>query len=83
MKTADEGVGNVILKEMSSLVVHTRPTPHVFVVVLCFALVEGGCSYTPHDDTEDEECDGEDGVVGGHLFGSMVTSSPVGDDYND
>jgi hypothetical protein len=83
LKTADEGISNVILKEMSSPVVHARPTPHVFIVVLRFTLVEDGCTNTPHDDAEDEESYGEDGVVGSHLFGPMVTSSPVGHDDDD
>lgn len=68
---------------MSSLIVHAGPTPHIFVVVLRFALVESGGTDTPHDNTEYEECNSEDSVVSGDLFGSMVTSSPVGDDDDD
>lgn len=83
LKTADEAIGNVILEKVTSFVVNTRPTPHVFVVVLRFTLVEDGCTYGPHNDAEDEEADGKDCVVGGHLLGSMVTSSPVSDDDKD
>ena len=83
LKTADKCVGNVILKEMSSLVVNAGPTPHVFVVVLRFTLIEDGCTNTPHNDAEDEESNGEDSVIGSHLFGPMVTSSPIGDDDKD
>ena len=68
---------------MSSLVVNTGPAPHVFVVVLRFTLVEDGSTDTPHDDAEYEECNSKDSVVSGNLFGSMVTSSPVGDDDED
>lgn len=80
LKTADEAVGHIVLEEMSSLVVNTGPAPHVFVVVLCFALIEDGGTNSPHDNAKYEECDSEDGVVSGNLFSSMVTSSPVGDD---
>ena len=83
LKTADEAVGHVVLEEMSSLVVNTGPAPHVFVVVLRFTLVEDGSTDTPHDDAEYEECNSKDSVVSGNLFGSMVTSSPVGDDDED
>lgn len=68
---------------MSSLVVNAGPTPHVFVVVLRFALVEYGCTNTPHDDAKDEESNSKDSVVCRNLFSSMVTSSPVGDDDKD
>jgi len=83
LKTADEAVGYIVLEEMSSLVVNTGPAPHVFVVVLRFTLVEDGSTDTPHDDAEYEECNSKDSVVSGNLFGSMVTSSPVGDDDED
>jgi hypothetical protein len=80
LKTADKGIGNVILEEMSSLVVHARPSPHVLVVVLPFTLVEDRGTYSPHDDAEDEESDSKDSVVSSNLFGSFVASFPVGDD---
>lgn len=83
LKTADEAVGHVVLEQMSSLVVNTGPAPHVFVVVLCFALIEDSGTDTPHDDAKYEESDSEDGVVSGDLFSSMVTSSPVGHDDDD
>jgi hypothetical protein len=83
LETADKAVGNVILKEMSSLVVNAGPTPHILVVVLSFALVEDGCTNTPHDNAEDEESNSKDSVVRGNLFGSMMTSSPVGDNDKD
>jgi hypothetical protein len=80
LKTADKGIGDIILEEMSSLVIHARPTPHILVVVLRFTLVEESGTYSPHDDTEDEESDGEDSVVSGHLFSSMMSRSKVGAD---
>ena len=83
LKTADEAIGNVILEKVTSLVVNARPTPHIFVVVLRFTLVEDGCTDGPHDDAEDEEADGKDCVVSGHLLGSMMTSSPISDDDED
>jgi hypothetical protein len=83
LKTADKGVGDVILEEVSSLVVYARPTPHVLVVVLRFTLVKYGCTDGPHDDAEDKEPYSEDGVVSSDLFGSFVASFPVGDDDDD
>ena len=68
---------------MASLVVDARPAPHVFVVVLRFALVEDSRTYSPHDDAEDEETDGEDSVVCGYFFGSIMPSSAVGNHNND
>jgi hypothetical protein len=68
---------------MSSLVVDTRPTPHILVVVLRFALVESGCTGTPHYNAEDKESNSKDSVICGNLFSSMMTSSPVGDDDKD
>ena len=68
---------------MASLVVDARPAPHVFVVVLRFALVEDSRTYSPHDDAEDEETDGEDSVVCSYFFGSIMPSSAVGNHNND
>ena len=68
---------------MSPLVVYTGPTPHVFIIVLCFALVEDSCTYGPHDDAEDEETNGEDGVVGCHFLGPVMASSEVRDHDSD
>jgi hypothetical protein len=83
LKTADECVRDIFLKQVPALVVYARPTPHVFVVILCFTLVEDCCSHSPHDDAENEESDSEDGVVGGDLFGSMMTTSTISDHDND
>lgn len=83
LQTADKAVGNVVLKEMSSFVVHAGPTPHVLVVVLGFALVEYSRTYGPHDDAEDEESDSKDSVVSSDFLCFPVTAFPVGDDDND
>jgi hypothetical protein len=83
LKAADERIGNVIFEEFPSLVVDARPAPHVFVVVLCFALIEYCCTHSPHDDAEDEESNGEDGVVGCDFLGSIVAASEVRDHNDD
>jgi hypothetical protein len=83
LKTADECVRDIFLKQVPALVVYTRPTPHVLVVILCFTLVEDCCSHSPHDDAENEESNGEDGIVCGDLFGSMVATSTISDHDND
>jgi hypothetical protein len=79
LKTADKRVGNVIFEEVSSLVVNARPTPHVFIVVVRFTLIQNRGSNSPHDNAEDEESNGEDGVVSCHFLGSIVASSEVCD----
>lgn len=83
LKSANKCIGNVVLEDMSSGIVYARPAPHVFVVVLRFTLIENGCSDSPHNDAEDEETNGEDSVVGGYFFGSIVTSSKVGNHNDD
>lgn len=83
LKTADEAIGDVILEQMSSFVVYTRPSPHVLVIIGCFALIEDGCTNGPHDDAEDEESDGEDGVVSCDFLCAAVTSFPVGNNDDD
>lgn len=82
LKTADETIGDVILEKMSSLVVYARPTPHILVVVLSFALVEDGCSNGPHDDADNEETNRENSIVRGDLLCSAVALPAVGD-HND
>jgi hypothetical protein len=77
LKTADKRIGNVILEEMSSLVVYARPAPHVFIVVLRFTLVEDSCADSPHDDAEDEETNSEDSIVSCYFFGPIMASSGV------
>lgn len=68
---------------MSSLIVNAGPTPHIFVVVLRFALVEDSCSYSPHDDAENEEANGEDSIVSSHFLCSTMATSAVSDHDND
>jgi hypothetical protein len=77
LETADKRIGNVILEEMSPLVVHAGPAPHVFVVVLRFTLVEYRCTDCPHDDAEDEEANCEDGIVSCDFLGSIMASFEV------
>lgn len=83
LKTTDKTVRNVILEEVSSLVVYTGPTPHVFVVAIRFALVEDGGSNSPHDDAEHEKGNGKDGVIRGDFLCLSMASFPVGDDDDD
>ena len=77
LKTADEGVGDVVLEQLASRVVFAGPAPHVFSLALRFALVQDASANGPHDDAEDEEGDGEDGVIGCYLFRPVVASSCV------
>jgi hypothetical protein len=46
-------------------------------------LIENCCTHSPHDDAEDEESDGEDGIVGGDFFGSVVATSTISNHDNN
>lgn len=83
LKTANKAISDIIFKEMPALVVYARPAPHVLVVVLRFTLVEDCCTNSPHDDTEDEETDGEDCVVSCDLLRSAMSSFPIGNNDDD
>lgn len=78
LKTADKCIGNVILEELSSLVVLATPAPDVLAVICSLALVQDTSTNTPHDDAENEESDCERGVVNCNLLGPSVASPPVG-----
>lgn len=75
LEPAHERVGYVVLEQMTALVVYTRPSPHVFIAALRFTLIEDGGTDGPHDDAEDEESNGEDGVVSGDFLCSIVPTS--------
>lgn len=79
LKAAGESIGDIVFEEMTPLVIHARPAPHVLAIALGFALVEDTGANCPHDDAENEEGDGEYGVVSGHLFCSPVTSTTISD----
>ena len=75
LEAADESVRHIVLEQVSSSVVYAGPAPHVFAGSLGFTLVQDSSADSPHDDAEDEESHGEDGVVGGYLLCSAMTSS--------
>jgi hypothetical protein len=74
LKTADKRIRDIVLEQMSPLVVYTRPAPHVFAFALGFALVKNSGTNRPHDDAEDEEANSENGVVRCDLLCSPVPS---------
>jgi len=75
LETADEFVGHVVLEELSSFVVFASPAPHVLTIALSLALVQNAGTNGPHDNAEDEEGNGEDGVVSCNLLCPLVASS--------
>ena len=80
LEAADQGVVDVLVEEGFASAVFAAPPPHVFPSAFSAGLVEDGGADGPHDDTEDEEPDGEDGVVDGCFLGSSMTTTEVGED---
>lgn len=77
LKSADEGIVDVLLEEIFPFAILARPAPHVFTVAVPPAFIQYRCANCPHDNAEDEEPDSKDGVVDRGLFGSSVTAPPV------
>ena len=80
LQAADQRVVDVLVEERFAFAVYAAPAPHVFCVAVFAGLVENGGADGPHDDAEDEETNGEDGVVDGGFFGSSVAAAEVGED---
>lgn len=77
LKSADQGVGNIILEELFALVVLAAPAPDVLTISTGSASLQHTCCNAPHDKTEHEGRNGKVSVVDGSFLGSPVTSSPV------
>ena len=81
LKVASKSVSDVVLEQMPPLVVNARPSPHILAVALRLALVQNTSADCPHDDAEDEEGNGKDGVVRCNLFCSPVTTAAISSQY--
>ena len=77
LEATDEVVVDFVLEESAALVIIASPAPHVLTVTVGFTRVEDGGSHDPHDGAEDEEADGECGVVDGGFLRPVMTASPV------
>jgi len=77
LKTANESIWNIVFKQLLSLVLLATPAPDILTTTVISALVENGCTNTPHDDTEDEESDCECGIVNCNFLSPPVTTFPV------
>lgn len=66
-----------MFEDFFSLPVFTGPPPHVFAVAVAFTFIQHRGANYPHNSAEDEETNGESGVVDGSLFGSPMPTLPV------
>ena len=80
LQAADQGVVDVLVEEGFASAVFAAPAPHVFSGAFSAGLVKDGGADGPHDDAEDKESNGEDGVVDRSFLGSSVTTTEVGED---
>jgi len=77
LQAADKVILHFLLEEALALVVDAGPSPHVLVVRVVLRALQSTSSNAPHDDTEDEETNGEGGVVDRRLLGATVPTLPV------
>jgi hypothetical protein len=77
LKSANQCIIYFFLKEFSSLVIDTRPTPNVFVVAVAFCSLENTGCYTPHDGAKDEVSNSKQSVIDSNFFRSAMTTSPI------
>lgn len=77
LKPANKSVANIVMEQLASLVVIATPAPDILSITIRLAAVEDSRTNAPHDNTEGEECDGEDCVVNRCLLCSLVTASPI------
>lgn len=77
LKSAYQSIVDVLLKQILTLAALARPSPHILATPVFLTLIQYGSANSPHDYTEREESDREDGVVDGGFLCSLVTTSPV------
>ncbi len=77
LKSAYQSIIDILLKQVLTLAILARPSPHIFSTPGLFALIQYCSADSPHDYTEREESYREDGIVDGGFLCSLVTTSPV------
>lgn len=60
-----------------------RPTPHVVPVAVLVRLVQHAGANRPDNDGENEEADGEDGIIRRRFLGTPVPSPPICIDHGN
>lgn len=77
LKSANQRIIHLVLKQLTPLVVDARPAPHILIIAVVLRALQDAGRDTPHHDAEDEEADSEDGIVHGRFLRSSVAASPV------
>lgn len=77
LNAADELVVDLLIESLSPFIIYARPTPNILPLAIIPRPLQDASRDSPHDDTEEEEPNGEDGVVDAGLFGSPVTPAEV------
>ena len=77
LKPAYQSIVDILLKQILTLAVLARPSPHILASSVLLALIQNCSAHSPHDYTECEESYREDGVIDGGFLCSLVTTSPV------
>jgi hypothetical protein len=83
VQAADEVVVDIVLEKLFAGVVFATPAPDINTAAAALNLVDDTGANSPHDNTEEEEDDGECSVVHGYLFRSSMTSAEVGVEDDD
>ena len=78
LQAADQGVVDILVEKRFPFAAFTAPAPHVLSTAVSARFVKDCSTDGPHDNTEDKECNGEDGVIDCGLFGSTMTTAEVG-----
>lgn len=73
----DECVVDVFAKNLLPPAVFAGPAPHIFVFAVSLLLIQYPSPYSPHDDTEHEESNGEDCVIHRGFLGSSMPTLPI------
>lgn len=74
---------NIVLEQVSPLVVFAAPAPEVGAAAANLAPVQDACADHPHDNTEQEPTHSEHGIVDCDLLGSTVAPAAVRQYDND
>ena len=83
LQSANQVVVDLVLEKGLALSTLTRPTPQVFALAAGFGLVQDGGADDPHDCAEDEEADGEHGVVSGSFLSALVAALAISCENTD
>jgi len=83
LHAANQRIFDIILEELSSLVVLACPTPDILSVAVVLRGLQYDGTDNPHDDTENEKSHGEGGVVNCDFLCSPVTATEISIEHGD